>query len=203
MQSILTFMVAGVADFSLWSLTLIAIVLLCSAIPSPFRRALMEPEQPVPQNWVHPAFSLSWAEWTSSIAKSFGGPAREDQPRKRRMVILLLLLGLIGTGLLLRALANLRLAAAKAVAGKDDPFWRIDDLPIHRSVVPDAENSARVVEEVLTSVRASWPADVSTHPDYWFRSASLSARAYRTLIDGANNVALPADETVVLREELE
>jgi hypothetical protein len=50
-----------------------------------------------------------------------------------------------------------RLAAAIAAADRDDPNWRLDDLLAHREEVPDALNSAPVMDEVLARVPEGWP----------------------------------------------
>ena len=60
-------------------------------------------------------------------------------------------------GVYLWRVVDRRLTDAIAAADRDDPFWRLDDLIAHREPVSDAENSALVVEQVLSSVPEGWP----------------------------------------------
>jgi hypothetical protein len=61
-------------------------------------------------------------------------------------VIAVLLLGLsYVAGMIVGDFVDQELSRATAVADRDDPFWRIDDVLAHRAPVPDAENSALVV----------------------------------------------------------
>ena len=62
-----------------------------------------------------------------------------------------------GTGAYLGRTVDRRLAAAISAADRDDPFWRLDDLMAHREQVPDAENSALVMAEVLSLMPENWP----------------------------------------------
>ena len=50
-----------------------------------------------------------------------------------------------------------RLAAAIAVADRDDRHWRLDDLLAHREAVPDDENAALVMDQVHALVPDKWP----------------------------------------------
>ena len=91
------------------------------------------------------------------------GPAPSRQRRYRLWPwlvggpLVLLLAVAFGTGVYLGRMVNHRLAAAIAAADRDDPYWRIDDLMAHREPVPDAENSALVVAEVLALLPENWP----------------------------------------------
>jgi hypothetical protein len=58
-------------------------------------------------------------------------------------------LGVIGLYVLsLSFMASERLAVAVAAADHDNPHWRLDDLLANREKVPDAENSAIVLEKL-------------------------------------------------------
>ena len=77
-----------------------------------------------------------------------------------------------GTGLYLWRIVNRRLADAIAAADRDDPYWRLDDLMAHRDPVPDEENSAIVVAEVLAMV----PERLARRPDASDRVPAPSPR---------------------------
>jgi hypothetical protein len=92
-------------------------------------------------------------------------PSRLVRPRRHpwRWIWLVVGPGLVvfvvafGFGVYLRTTVDGRLASAIAVADQDDPFWRLDDLLAHRDHVPDAENSALVVDEALAHLPKNWP----------------------------------------------
>ena len=62
-----------------------------------------------------------------------------------------------GAGVYLAHLVDHRLAEAIAAADRDDPNWRIDDLMEHREPIPDLENSALVVADVVSLLPENWP----------------------------------------------
>jgi len=62
-----------------------------------------------------------------------------------------------GTGAFLMWKLERRCTIAIEQADRDDPNWRLDDLMAHREVVPDEENSALVVAEVVSLLPKDWP----------------------------------------------
>ena len=92
-------------------------------------------------------------------------PSDSTPPRRRRRLwswlvgvpLLLVLAAAFGTGAYVGRRVDRRLAAATAVADRDDPFWRLDDLLAHRERVPDAENAALVVTEAAARLPDNWP----------------------------------------------
>ncbi len=61
-------------------------------------------------------------------------------------VIAVLMLGLsYVAGMIVGNFVDQEIARATAAADSDDPYWRIDDVLLHRAPVPDAENSAPIV----------------------------------------------------------
>ena len=80
--------------------------------------------------------------------------------------MLLMLVAALGAGFYLQRIVDRRLAAAIAAADRDDPFWRLDDLMAHREVVPDAENSARVLAGAIELLPENWPRSPSP-PRCW------------------------------------
>jgi hypothetical protein len=76
-------------------------------------------------------------------------PAR---PRRRRLRLILAGILLAAVAVVVGAYfysayeAEKRLQAALAAADRDDPNWRLEDLEAHRDAVPDAQNSALIVE---------------------------------------------------------
>ena len=72
--------------------------------------------------------------------------------------LLLVAMALVG-GVYVRGVVDREPATAAEAAQSDDPYWQWDDLLAHRERVPDAENAALVVDEVLGQL-----------PDWWLRS---------------------------------
>jgi hypothetical protein len=71
--------------------------------------------------------------------------------------LLVAMVGMIATAVFLGSRGNQNLAQASAVADRDDPHWRIDDLLAHRESVPDSENSALILAEVRAMLPENWP----------------------------------------------
>jgi hypothetical protein len=59
-------------------------------------------------------------------------------------------------GAYVRSMVDGEMAAATRAADRDDPNWRWNDLLAHRMQVPDAENAALVVDEVLSLLPKGW-----------------------------------------------
>jgi hypothetical protein len=77
---------------------------------------------------------------------------------KRLGIGVLLLLGLLLVLLLYRQrLAADRLQLALAELDRSDPGWRLPDVEADRRQVPDPENSALVVKEVVARMPKGWP----------------------------------------------
>jgi hypothetical protein len=84
-----------------------------------------------------------------------------SRPRRRRLrlslgCVLLAAITLVVGGYFYSSYqAERRLQAAIAAADRDDPHWRLEDLEAHREAIPDAQNSALIVEaaqQLLPSV---------------------------------------------------
>ncbi len=124
-----------------------------------------------------------------------------DSPivRRRRLLPWLIgaaLLGVLGLYVLsLSFMANERLAVAVAAADRDDPHWRLDDLLAHREKVPDAENSAIVLQKLDDLLPKDWPPRSGT-------ATTPVSDAFNRLIASSANIRLEADVANVLRSEL-
>ena len=95
-------------------------------------------------------------------------PLDELAPNRRRVLwpwfacagilIAVLIVSLAGfeTGATVGGSVDRRLTAAIDAADRDDPNWRLDDLLENREEVPDDENSALVMAEVLALLPPGW-----------------------------------------------
>ena len=110
--------------------------------------------------------------------------------------ILLTLVSAYATGLYVARVIDRRLTAANAAADRDDPYWRIDDLMEHREQVPDDENSALVVAEVVSMLPDNWPGGPSTNPGQPPRASALED-AYSRFAGLPDNVV--ADDAIISR----
>ena len=117
--------------------------------------------------------------------------------------MLLVLVASLGSGFYLKLVVDHRLAAAIAAADRDDPFWRLDDLMAHREVVPDEENSARVLAQAIELLPDNWPAGPSRPPGQPNSPPSEVTKAYERLGATADNGRLDDATAEVLRGELE
>ena len=74
------------------------------------------------------------------------------------IVIAILIVSLVGfeSGAIMGRSVDARLVAAIAAAEQDDSNWRLEDLMAHREQVPDEENSALVMDEVLALLPRGW-----------------------------------------------
>jgi hypothetical protein len=129
------------------------------------------------------------------------------RPRRRwlRLVsipTLLILVMAFGGGVYLWKMVDRRLADAIAAADRDDPNWRFDDLMAHREPVPDEENSAIVLAEVLARIPESWPAGRKPVPGEPAPPQTELMKAYDQMQATADNVRLDDSTVDTLRGEL-
>src|SRR6185312_8463343 len=96
-----------------------------------------------------------------------------------------------------------RLADAVAMADRDDPSWRIEDLMATRQIVPDAENSALVVAEALALLPDRWPVGPSPLPDEPKPPPTDASKAYDQMNATRDNVRVDDATVATLRGELE
>lgn len=92
----------------------------------------------------------------------FGNPASPSAlPRRTRpwVVVLssLLVLAIVGAFFYRIFAAEYELRAAVAEADRTEPRWRLEDVEADRTVVPDAENSARPVAAAKHLFPEKWP----------------------------------------------
>ena len=73
------------------------------------------------------------------------------------VLVLLVLATAYGAGAYVGRMVDRRSVAAIIAANRDDPYWRLDDLLAHREHVPDDENSALVVNDVVSLLPETWP----------------------------------------------
>src|SRR5262249_26471703 len=105
-------------------------------------------------------------------------------------------------GMYIGRFVDRRLAAAIAAAARDEPHWRINDLVAHREPVPDDQNSALVVAEVVALLPKGWPGPSPPAPG---QPLPAKTKAQHTLEQGADapeNLRLDADTADVFREQL-
>ena len=95
-----------------------------------------------------------------------------------------------------------RLAAAIAAADRDDPNWRLDDLLAHRALVPDALNSAPVMDEVLALVPEGWPKSRDRVSGVASPVAERVSEAFDESGKTPSNVKLSDSVARTLRDEL-
>ncbi len=95
-----------------------------------------------------------------------------------------------------------RLSKAIAAADRDDPNWRLDDLLAHRTPLPDAENSATIVAQVLELIPGNWPAAPPAPPGYPNPPKTAAWIATDRMIATAPNVRLDPDAERELRASL-
>ncbi len=138
-------------------------------------------------------------------------PPRGFPPRRRRrrlwpwfvgVPLVIILAASFIAGAYVGRLVDRRLAAAVAAADRDDPNWRLDSLLAHREQVPDAENSALVMDEVTALVPASWPdrpARIMNDPG---SAAEPVKEAFDQLDETPGNVKLSDSAAEALRGDL-
>lgn len=96
-----------------------------------------------------------------------------------------------------------RLAAAIAAANRDDPHWRLDDLMANRAAVPDEENSALIVEEVLAYMPESWPGGERDPSGGQTESSARATHAYDRIAASPPNQRLDDETIKTLGDELQ
>jgi hypothetical protein len=116
--------------------------------------------------------------------------------------IILALAAAVATGFYLKRVVDRRLAAAIAAANRDDPYWQLDDLMAHREVVPDAENSARVLAEASELLPENWPTGVRLLPGKPSAGGMEAAKAFERLNASADNSPLDDTTAEAFRREL-
>ncbi len=116
---------------------------------------------------------------------------------------LVMLVAAIGTGIYLWWIVEGQFAEVTVAADRDDPYWRLDDLMAHREPVPDEENSAPVVAEVLKRMPEGWPAAPKGPPGTPPPPPTEVSKALERMHDRAENVRLDDATAEVLRVELE
>ena len=95
--------------------------------------------------------------------------------------------------------ANRRLTEAVAVADRDDPNWRLEELMAHREQVPDAENSALIMAEVARVLPDSWPADSTPAPGGMRRVQSETEKAHDELVKMSDRIRMDEQMAAAIR----
>jgi hypothetical protein len=124
---------------------------------------------------------------------------------KAGLAALLLLALAIWRGVSLGLSVDRRLADAIEAADRDDPNWRIHDLMAAREAVPDGENSAPVVAEVVGKLPENWPYGRYPKPDEPRPKNDLT-EAFDRLQEAPDNARLAdatADRLRLERDRLE
>jgi hypothetical protein len=130
-----------------------------------------------------------------------------SKPRRRLWpwlvgVPIVLILGFgFGAGVYLGRVVDRRLAEAVSAADRDDPNWRIDDLMSHRDPVPDEENSALVVAQVLSVLREYWPGGPAPPPGHPNPPQTETEVVLERLTSLADNVRLDEAGADIIRGE--
>ena len=130
--------------------------------------------------------------------------------RRRRRVwpwfvgvpLLLVLAAAVVVGAVAGRKVDRRLAAAVAEADRDDPNWRLDDLLANREPVPDAENSAPVMDQILALVPEGWPVTQKRDPGQPSSASEEASEAFGQIDSAPVNARLSDLVTATLRGEL-
>ncbi|WP_165253180.1 hypothetical protein [Paludisphaera soli] len=160
-----------------------------------------------------PAGVVAWLY--RGVAARLGRPGVEPSVRKRRrrrrwavaagLGAVAMIVGFFGGSYLCRVASR---NAEQAVAETDelDPDWRLDDLMATREEVPDDENSALIVAEVVDVLPEGWdqkplkkPGSPDPDPDAPLDPATALERAE----DLDESRSLPDDVARVIGDELE
>ncbi len=108
----------------------------------------------------------------------------------------------LAVGAYVESSVHQRLAAAEAAADRDDPNWRLDDLIAQREVVPDGENSAKVVALALGRMPNAWPYPYGRRIPNLAASDTEASQAFERMTAAPANVRMDEATTVVLRDGL-
>lgn len=115
----------------------------------------------------------------------------------------IILLVACGVGYYFNRDVDRRLKAAIAEADADDPHWRLEDFFANRVQIPDDENSALVVDEVVSALPELWLTPTRRdQPDPPENTKALLS-AYEQIQTIEPNVLLDDRTTNVLRNGLE
>jgi hypothetical protein len=139
---------------------------------------------------------------------TFANRPRAPHRRPRRwpwfvgVPTLLILVTSFFIGMYAGRVVDRRLAAAINTADRDDPNWRLNDLMAHREQVPDAENSALVLDEVLALVPENWPDPQKQVPGKPGRVSERVGKDFDQLDATPGNVRLSDSAAGTLRGEL-
>jgi hypothetical protein len=116
--------------------------------------------------------------------------------------LLLAMLGMIITAAFFSSKGNRRLAEATAVADRDDPYWRLDDLMARREKVTDQENSALILAELRSLVPENWPSGSTPLVGGPSLTPSDSTKAHEKLSLTADNVRIDSATAEGIRADL-
>jgi hypothetical protein len=153
----------------------------------------------------------TWWDWVSHPRRLLPRRCRSgnvpSRNRRRRwpwvvgaMVLSILTIAFV-VGVYFGSAVDRRLANAIAAADLDDPHWRLDDLMAHRAEVPDDENSAIVVAEVISMLPENWPSPPAPNGEP-NPSPTEAASAFKRLDATAVNVRLDNQTAETLRAGL-
>ena len=137
-------------------------------------------------------------------------PAVYPKKRHRRRLwpwfvgvpLLLILVAASIIGAYVGRLVDRRLAAAIAAADQDDPNWRLDDLLAHREAVPDALNSAPVIDEILALIPDGWPQSPTANRGVPDPARAQFVKQFDSLHDTPTNLRISESLEKLLRVEL-
>ena len=113
-----------------------------------------------------------------------------------------LLLGVFAFGIYAGRVVDRKLAAAIADADHDDPNWRIEDLMATLEPIPDDENAAHVVAEVVATLPEGWLSAAPAKPGQQSPPPSAIRQALEQAAVTADNRRLDPATAATIREEL-
>lgn len=116
--------------------------------------------------------------------------------------LILLMVTAFGTAVYLKRGVQYRLGQAIALADRDNPQWRLQDLLAHRETVPEDENSADEVDRALTLVAENWPWPPAQPRGSPRLGPTPVSEAYEQITQNHYNVRLPNASADILRDEL-
>jgi hypothetical protein len=116
--------------------------------------------------------------------------------------LLLAMLGLLAAAVFFSSKGNRRLDEATAVADRDDPNWRLDDLMAHRDKVSDQENSALILAGLRYSLPENWPYGSSPPAGGASPAPSKAKKAHDQLSLTADNIRIDNPTAEAIRADL-